>query len=906
MKKLLLFLFALLTGVGGAWADGTWNITSADLTTDGWTAMGESTPAGVTALGTYTAYYKTENVTLTAMASLEVRFKYTSGQHRLEVLGVDLLDGSGNIVASDYHFGYTGTAMSKNTYLLNAVAAGSYTVRYIINGNLSSSAGNITINTIKYADSFDNISQWYVVRIHGNQAHYMYYDTSNESTSISFTGSTSDINNDNYLWGFVKNGSGVSIYNRAAGSTLAVDNANPSKMSADGTHVSFQLGTVDAGTNGWDADAFFSVYADAGSYLNYQSDNLARWEDSDAGSTFMIYEVEVPTTLTATLTDVNGATYSFSYTGMAGMTEPSLTGCDGYTLTNGSWNGRTYTATINFPFPISSNGVANYTYIGSFNNKNGYSAADFLWHASGTSVIVHSGDVPDNTKSAGVYTENEKYEWAIEPTIANCAVTFTIKNVSTGKYIYSATNNNSHSGAVTLSETATPVTYQRTTATTTCSPINAFHMATITRYLSVNSVGNGTDGQLGVWAAVHDGISVGFYTPADFATLESNLIAACREYNEFITQHTIGTGLGEYYGDTKDAMATAYEKAIASSSVYTAAQLNADISTLENPGTKLTLNLPAMGGFYKIMGYATNKYAKAGTSGNNIPNSTGEATDGTDIWYYNADRTLLNFSSGLGTINTSGVASETETREETTFAESTCSQTGAKKIGVYELKSNYSGSQYWYSNTDKVDRNSSNNHVNCEWVVTKVTSLPVTITAAHWASLYAPVALTVPDGVTAYWGEENGDRITLHAIEAGEVIPAEEGVVLYAETAGTYNFAITTGGSIDGENALAGTVATITRTQTEGKYDSYILSGGSNGVGFYRDGASTLKGFKSYLPAGESGGSVKTFSFDTETAIAAIEAMQNRGQAYYDLSGRRVEKPVRGLYIVGGRKIFVK
>ena len=63
MKKTLFILFALLMGISGAWAAddlpaSTWNISSA-LPTDGWVAMGENTPAGVTALGNYTAYYRT-------------------------------------------------------------------------------------------------------------------------------------------------------------------------------------------------------------------------------------------------------------------------------------------------------------------------------------------------------------------------------------------------------------------------------------------------------------------------------------------------------------------------------------------------------------------------------------------------------------------------------------------------------------------------------------------------------------------------------------------------------------------------------------------------------------------------------------------------------------------------------
>ena len=59
-----------------------------------------------------------------------VTFQYTSGHHRLDIAGVDVLDLDGNVVAHDYHKGYTGIAKSNNVYRLNIPAAGYYLVRY--------------------------------------------------------------------------------------------------------------------------------------------------------------------------------------------------------------------------------------------------------------------------------------------------------------------------------------------------------------------------------------------------------------------------------------------------------------------------------------------------------------------------------------------------------------------------------------------------------------------------------------------------------------------------------------------------------------------------------------------------------------------------------------------------------
>ena len=42
------------------------------------------------------------------------------------------------------------------------------------------------------------------------------------------------------------------------------------------------------------------------------------------------------------------------------------------------------------------------------------------------------------------------------------------------------------------------------------------------------------------------------------------------------------------------------------------------------------------------------------------------------------------------------------------------------------------------------------------------------------------------------------------------------------------------------------------------------------------------------------------------TAIESVENEQQGEAVYYDLSGRRVQNPEKGIYIVNGRKVFIK
>ena len=153
--------------------------------------------------------------------------------------------------------------------------------------------------------------------------------------------------------------------------------------------------------------------------------------------------------------------------------------------------------------------------------------------------------------------------------------------------------------------------------------------------------------------------------------------------------------------------------------------------------------------------------------------------------------------------------------------------------------------------------------------------------------------------VTAYIASDNGDNLLLTAIESG-VIPANTGVIL-AGDAGNYSFALTTGGSVEG-NVLTGTITAISRPE-----NSYILATGTSGVGFYKDGATTIPGFKAYLPA-SAGGDVKTFRFDDDaTGINEELRIKNEESSIFNLAGQMVNSKLqKGIYIVNGKKIMVK
>ena len=206
------------------------------------------------------------------------------------------------------------------------------------------------------------------------------------------------------------------------------------------------------------------------------------------------------------------------------------------------------------------------------------------------------------------------------------------------------------------------------------------------------------------------------------------------------------------------------------------------------------------------------------------------------------------------------------------------------------------------------------------FTVENVTSLPITISAAGYATFYCPVAVTLPEGLTAYYVAETTDN-SAKMTEFGSVIPANTGVILEGE-ANTYNLTIVADASVLEDNKLTGTVASAYVEE-----DSYVLSKQTEGVGFYKamknfynnngtwtkdtdNGTHFLNnGFKAYLPKPEgTPDAARFFVFDfggNETGIEGVEGENgNVKTEIYDLAGRRVQNAQKGVFIVNGKVVI--
>lgn len=110
------------------------------------------------------------------------------------------------------------------------------------------------------------------------------------------------------------------------------------------------------------------------------------------------------------------------------------------------------------------------------------------------------------------------------------------------------------------------------------------------------------------------------------------------------------------------------------------------------------------------------------------------------------------------------------------------------------------------------------------------------------------------------------------------------------------------GSTVLEDNKLKGTMAPTAVTAGE----VYGLSGNTF-VKSSVDG--TIPAGKAYIPASEISSSVKSLNFifeDETTGISEMKTVILDDDAWYDLQGRRVAQPTKGIYIHNGKKIFVK
>lgn len=223
-------------------------------------------------------------------------------------------------------------------------------------------------------------------------------------------------------------------------------------------------------------------------------------------------------------------------------------------------------------------------------------------------------------------------------------------------------------------------------------------------------------------------------------------------------------------------------------------------------------------------------------------------------------------------------------------------------------------------NGNNLKEDNSQNAVPCNdpgnyWQIEKVTSIPVTITDAKYATVGYPFNVKVRNkDVRVYYAKEAANGVMKLTEATDKIIPANEGAILYYEGEGstTANLDIV---SENGEGFVDNilTASTAKRTGFATK-TTYGLSNKDGVVNFRLNTDTYVPANKSYLLAskynsGSGNAQQLLFSFDNvvEGIDNAVVDSQNANKVYYDLQGRRVMYPAHGIFVTeNGEKVFIK
>ena len=186
---------------------------------------------------------------------------------------------------------------------------------------------------------------------------------------------------------------------------------------------------------------------------------------------------------------------------------------------------------------------------------------------------------------------------------------------------------------------------------------------------------------------------------------------------------------------------------------------------------------------------------------------------------------------------------------------------------------------------------------------------------ASYATLYLPFDVTTTGATKAYYIEtaSNASAQLTATGNEGTEIPARTAVVLVnedAEPSTILNMATELAPVVsESANLLKGTLVPMSLDLSDGT-NNYSLGHMDGNIGFYKFDNNgtytiTLGANKAYLEVPESGG-VKGFRFnlDDATGLNNLDVNVNLNGTIYNLAGQRLNKPLKGINIVNGKKVL--
>ena len=320
------------------------------------------------------------------------------------------------------------------------------------------------------------------------------------------------------------------------------------------------------------------------------------------------------------------------------------------------------------------------------------------------------------------------------------------------------------------------------------------------------------------------------------------------------------------------------------------------------------LNMPKKGMFLKIKSNDGSRYVTAtgATDGAWQLKTTTDSTDEGTIFGYDGSH-LVSLSTGRAMYLTDGSKAKLADYNETNFGTVEFGATPDNKYAVYVKQGAQTATMHLWQDANKtgVDGSGGKNtgHVLTHLQLEEVGSVPVHLNTAGLATFTPAYDMVVPDGVEIYVASQYDtahQRINLSQVQ-GKVIPADTPVLLYGPISTTIQ--LTYSDEEDGAptisvNAFRGS---FTPSAVPAGQEGRVLNGGE----FVKVDPSSVRGMRAFVSAAPSAGTRTALAFPGVTAVESVKTASEAEAPIYDLSGRRVTKPVAGqIYVQNGKKFL--
>lgn len=320
------------------------------------------------------------------------------------------------------------------------------------------------------------------------------------------------------------------------------------------------------------------------------------------------------------------------------------------------------------------------------------------------------------------------------------------------------------------------------------------------------------------------------------------------------------------------------------------------------------LNMPGKGLFFKIKSNDGTRYVTATGAGDGAwqLQTTTDSTDEGTIFGYDGSH-LVSLSTGRAVYLSGGSHAKLADYTVTNFGTVEFGTTPDNKYAVYVKQGAQTATMYLWQNASKpgVDGLGGKNtgdvltHLQLE----EVESVPVHLNTAGLATFTPAHDMVVPDGVEIYVASQYDtahQRINLSQVQ-GNVIPADTPVLLYGAASTTIQ--LTYSDEEDGAPA-------ISVNAFQGRFAPSAVPAGQEGRvlkegEFVKVVPDFVRGMRAFVSAAPSAGTRTALAFPGVTAVESVKTASEAEAPIYDLSGRRVTKPVAGqIYVQNGKKFL--